>query len=594
MLKFVIDEIIDLKVDAISFEDGEKAKVRITLYTLLDGKKKELKTKDYEAEISNSKASYQFKTSDLCKELSVDVEKVKYIHAWMDADGEVDIDYDSELEIEIVKRKGTLRMGIFFDGTGNDPYNQEEYSNVKKLFDLYPNQIDGEGNVNINKESIFPSTMSAYIRGVGSDSKNGEKDGALSSGFALGMTDRMSGMLFYIQSAVEAYKLRKLEKLGVGYFPETLEFDIFGFSRGAATARHFVNILKQEGGFWSIKIDGKEVKYSIDNTKIITLNIFDTVGSSGIPGRNIDPGFTYHIDPSYIERKVHHFVANDEYRSNFDGQLSTNNNTDYPRNINDRKFEERVLFGAHSDIGGGYPNSIYHQVTNNELSKYYLDLMYKKCLYEDVPLGNKPTKDLDWKIDKKLEDLFTYFDDSYLNYPSLKIAHKKIREWQSNQEDKFISYFDKDSFSFKVERNIANRYKRQANFYGRILGNGNIDFKDPVKVEDISYAKDILDIFAGDKNKFIDFIKKSNEFHDKYVHISHGSGDIGMSPQDDGSILHRDYFIPQKENMQNLNDETINILSTPSYSPYGGNAGVALSRMNKSFAKLKAEKFEDY
>lgn len=46
--------------------------------------------------------------------------------------------------------------------------------------------------------------------------------------------------------------------------------------------------------------------------------------------------------------------------------------------------------------------------------------------------------------------------------------------------------------------------------------------------------------------------------------------------------------------MQNLNDETMKMLSTPTYSPYGGNTGVALSRMNKSFAKLKAEKFEDY
>ena len=594
MTKFVIDETIDLKVDAISFEDGEKAKVRITLYSLEDGKKKELKTKDYDVEITNSQASYQFKTSDLCKELGVNVEKVKYIHAWMDADGEVDIDYDSELEIEIVKRKGTLRMGIFFDGTGNDPYNQEEYSNVKKLFDLYPNQIDGEGNVNINKESIFPNTMSAYIRGVGSDSKDGENDGVLSSGFALGMTDRMIGMLFYIQSAVEAYRDKIFKDKAVNYFPEILEFDIFGFSRGAATARHFVNILKQEGDFWSIKIDEKEVKYSVENTKVITLNIFDTVGSAGIPGRNIDPGFTYHIDPSYIEQKVHHFVANDEYRSNFDGQLSTNNNTDYPRNINDRKFEEIVLFGAHSDIGGGYPNSIYHQVTNNELSKYYLEMMYKKCIEIGIPFEKIKEDDISLIANKKIKKEIEDINKFYSEYPSLKIAHKKLREWQANQEDKFAPYFDKDSFTFKVERNISNRYKRQANFYGRILGNGNIDFKDPVKVEDISYAKDILDIFAGDKNKFIDFIEKSNEFHDKYVHISHGSGDIGMGSQDDGSILHRDYFIPQKENMHNLNEETINMLSTPSYSPYGGNAGLALSRMNKSFAKLKAEKFEDY
>ena len=576
MNKIVIGENINITVDAISFNDGEKLAMKLTL---LDINNKELKVKDTSIEVKNSVASYQLEVNALAKELSVDnLEEIKYVKAWIDAngDGSVDVDYDEHLLIEVVKRKGTLRMGLFFDGTGNDQYIEEEFTNVKKLFDLYPNKIDGEGKVAISDESIFPNTMSAYIRGVGSDSRNEEYDGALSSGFALGMTDRMTGMLFYIQSAVEAYRDKVLKDKKVGYFPETLEFDIFGFSRGSATARHFVNILKQEGDFWSIKIDKKEVDYSVENTKVLTLNIFDTVGSSGIPGRNIDPGFTYHIDPSFIEQKVHHFVADDEYRKNFDGQLSTNNNTDYPININDRKFEEIVLFGAHSDIGGGYINSMYHQVTNNELSKYYLNMMYIKCKDEGVPLGDKPDKSFDWMYEDKLNEFLDDFNKYYNNYPTLKIAHKKLREWQARKRDKFTPYFDSVSMKFKYNHG-RNRYSRT--------------------IDEVSYSKDILNIFNNDRILFLDFIQKSNTFHDKYVHISHDDiisiDSIGMGSQRDGNILHRDYFIPQKENMQNLNEETMKMLSTPTYSPYG-NAGVALSRMNKNFAKLKAEKFEDY
>lgn len=132
----------------------------------------------------------------------------------------------------------------------------------------------------------------------------------------------------------------------------------FGFSRGAAEARVFVNWLSEFG--WAVpRPAGESTSGWLDlaNAGIRMtfpfLGIFDTVASVGVPGMySLFEGHsgwahkTLQIPP--LIQKCVHLVAAHEIRATF--PLDTVRvDEEYPGNC-----EETVFPGAHSDIGGGY------------------------------------------------------------------------------------------------------------------------------------------------------------------------------------------------------------------------------------------------
>ncbi|WP_407315527.1 T6SS phospholipase effector Tle1-like catalytic domain-containing protein [Pseudomonas sp. nanlin1] len=241
----------------------------------------------------------------------------------------------------------TLRIGVFFDGTGNNRHNadlratapscqQDSYANAKsniaKLFELYPRSAtDAHGTV-----------ASIYVEGVGT--LGGHPDTLLDKVTGTGNT----GMQAKVQHAVERAAAH-IEALGTGVRVSHLRFDLFGFSRGAAEARHFANELAlgpgsplamlsrhsdhlAEGFDWSF---GRCVS-------IAFIGLFDTVATrmdlyAATPGAEsqlklrLAPGIADHIA---------HFVARDEHRHHF--PLSPTTDADL------------LVPGAHADIGGGY------------------------------------------------------------------------------------------------------------------------------------------------------------------------------------------------------------------------------------------------
>ncbi len=463
--------------------------------------------------------------------------------------------YANDVKYIYNKDEFTLRMGIFFDGTGNDPTNKESLSNIRKLFIKYPNNYDVANNKsNITDKDNFPNIQSAYIRGVGSKNKSGVKDSFLGGGFGSGATERLEGILFYIQSMIEIYKEKK------GSLPESIELDIFGFSRGAAMARHFVNILKQDNGsFYNIKY-----KYEANNLKIRTLNLFDTVGSMGIAGNDIDIGFTYHIKSSYVSDAITHFIADDEYRYNFDGQFIGGNYIPYPIDKKIGKVSEYVLLGAHSDIGGGYKKE-EHQVENNDLSKVYLHKMYDICIEVGIPFLEKPKTNA-WKIPEDLNSYLDYFDAMYKDskHKNLKIAHKKLREQQTYENDKF---------------KIADEtYQYKEGIY-----------------------KSLNEIF-NDDTLCNEFIKKSNEFHDKYIHISYTSevikdDSVSLAQLSEVNLINsiadiKDYITMGSEEVGNKLQRTY---FTPKYVDMRKSTDNAnLIEINEKYTILSAIEFKDF
>lgn len=179
-----------------------------------------------------------------------------------------------------------IRVGVFFDGTGNNGDNSDaiyykhkeklpkdfpidttkipkykhkgfevksdssywnSYSNVKLLYDIYEERIQDD-----TSESYDPHyyiQLSVYVQGIGT-LKDFEDD---EYGTGLGEGDR--GVIKRVENACvqiseEIYKEFNNFKLihkNKPIYIETLQFDVFGFSRGAAAARHFCNeVLKEK------------------------------------------------------------------------------------------------------------------------------------------------------------------------------------------------------------------------------------------------------------------------------------------------------------------------------------------------------------
>ena len=147
-----------------------------------------------------------------------------------------------------------------------------------------------------------------------------------------------------------------------GSMPSSVTIDLFGFSRGAALARHFVNVilaglpdLSQKpvpvtdesllfGEMLTPPGEGNAaLRYpALPNVSIRFVGLFDTVGSMFIPGNDNELFYDLGL-PSGCAQNIVHLVAAQEWREYF--PLTR---------ILPGDGEEIVLVGAHADIGGGY------------------------------------------------------------------------------------------------------------------------------------------------------------------------------------------------------------------------------------------------
>ncbi len=479
---------------------------------------------------------------------------------------------------EQVCKSGELRLGVFFDGTGNDDKNPVEFSNVKKLFDVYPNNITTGELKPPNPDKNYPCIQSAYIRGVGTRS-----DSFTGGAMGTGGFDRIDGMMYLLEAAIENHKNDSKDN----FLPKHIVLDVFGFSRGAILARHFVNVIKQ--GFYQLR--GTFSDYEPNDFTVRTLNIFDSVSSFNtvyIPGQPRDPGWAYNVDKNMMVQQTIHFMADDEYRIHFDGQtVSSGQNLDYPKDIDSNLFKELVFMGAHSDIGGGY-RPRHHGRSSNDLGKLYLNEMYNLAKENAVPFLDKPKNRVDWTVPQPLFDLFNEIKIAYDIYPKLKVAHKKFRErmgylYDANDPkapawllpgklNANINANNKQMNALWAERNKIMK-KSRAKQTAELSKNGKA-YND-LRVADKS-CKAQLEEYTKLQHAFENpglpsarnvphqaayqaFIETAIEFHNTYVHQSHSAafqadydgqgkatgGDremMGMSAEVDDKALHRHWY----------------------------------------------------
>lgn len=323
------------------------------------------------------------------------------------------------------KKPIDFTFGIFLDGTLNNMYNTE----IRKLaegkdpknttglamskasaFDFYTKKLkkaDSSYENDLSNPAILfknylddeeTKLFKVYIEGIGTNSspsmpkatddnptpvrntKMGEKDykkddiaagPAFGQGTA-GIMDRVKKSIEDVVSVIKAQRLQK-DKECVG----TITFDVFGFSRGAAAARHFVHIVTHgpyvakngenlQYDLLPLKYFGKlmpqygilgqlltEAELMDDQTqvKVRFVGIYDTVPHHGLFQDNDiqDLGLNNVNRADYVV----HMVAADEHRLNFSlADISSVNIT--PPYTGKKGGIELIYPGVHSDVGGSY------------------------------------------------------------------------------------------------------------------------------------------------------------------------------------------------------------------------------------------------
>ena len=407
-----------------------------------------------------------------------------------------------------------LYIGMFFDGTGNNRFNSESlyytkvkgnndriksseiptqlsftltpekikekdiskinisnrdsywnpYSNIVKLYDLYKEKSEAKGKTHIIKQ---------YVEGIGTEKYKEDSIG----GSSMGRGD--TGIIAKVERGIKDLVKEKIATLPKDKKIYKIVFDVFGFSRGAAAARHFCNevkktayyvtrtkqdpydrkgriltkekdLVKHAGGILGAelkKIGLKPYEETYNNIEIRFLGLFDTVVSDLVVKENIGYKLTPFfngipiIAQEYLEdiktnisglgiKKVFQIRANDEWRANFAYTPTEDGYTLH-------------MLGAHSDIGGGYA----------ELDKYTSILGFF-----DATKGGE-------EIFKQQEKIRKYFIDN--NYcKENEIWFEKIYEHtsgfaiESSPTETTTIYKKKisDHYILKTSRYISNKY----------------------------------------------------------------------------------------------------------------------------------------
>ena len=422
-----------------------------------------------------------------------------------------------------------VKLNIFFDGTLNNKNNtqvrkdSENNTAQKNIFDEKSNKKDDSymndfSNVVRGYDAINPDAehqLKVYIEGIGTE--NNEKDDSFEGpGFGVGDRGIMAKVTKGCREAAKVvaskYKGKKID---------ILEVNVFGFSRGAAAARHFINVattsIYEEG---PSLIDGKiTVHYepydeesslflinkTPDNISFIKqygyfgaclikenlqikkiefnfAGLYDTVASYGVNhrGKNLIDSDAKQLNLDAVKKCKFtlQLASRDEYRENFS---LTNINSCGLNGL------QLTLPGVHSDVGGGYVDGAQEEV-----------FLYKKNYYDTA-------YSLEKTIVKNFQQIL--IDEGWFTANELTIVNAKP----------FNSYYiSPGTFYLKGKRKLSNQY---ANIPLKIM----IDFS---KERGVEYSEEALKEIGNISNQeeikkaytqLLSYVERCKEIREKYI-----------------------------------------------------------------------------
>lgn len=268
----------------------------------------------------------------------------------------------------------SFTINVFFDGTKNNLYNIEHRKKNPQMYkgketaSKYESYFNDHSNVSYLYQAREQKANIgwAYIEGIGTGAEqinhlDRENKDRARKGFPLKdreyYTDLQQGFAFgsgYTGIGTRVFqsfeKIQTMVKQSLGdRIPTILILNIFGFSRGAAAARHFLHRVKTEPQLfkgWNLKRERIIVNF---------VGLFDTVSSFSPEYTIPEPTSAFDNDVKELhlnfERgyasKVFHLTAADEYRQYF-------SLTNIDSAINNGFGMEVAISGAHADVGGSY------------------------------------------------------------------------------------------------------------------------------------------------------------------------------------------------------------------------------------------------
>lgn len=327
------------------------------------------------------------------------------------------------------KKPIDFTFGVFIDGTLNNMYNTElrqlaegknpanttglsmSQSEAAKLFSglkekdnsydndlsnpaiLFKNYLDDEDNkhfaiytdgMGTNTSPAMPEKTDANpnpVRNTNLSKDDYKKDDAMfGPAFGQGTAGIMDRVKKSIEDVVSIIKAQKLDK---DYCVGTITFDVFGFSRGAASARHFVHVvthgpyvaemgliyavedlqnnslpfkyknklMPQFGVLGQLLTEAGLMDEALTKVDVRFVGIYDTVPHHGFVQHNDAKDLG--LDNVNRANYVVHMVAADEHRANF-SLVDISTVAKVPADSKKKGGIELSFPGVHCDVGGAY------------------------------------------------------------------------------------------------------------------------------------------------------------------------------------------------------------------------------------------------
>jgi len=289
-----------------------------------------------------------------------------------------------------------VHLSVFFDGTGNNKDADEpdkKWSNVARMWraavmrtnrrtdGIYPiyvsgvgTRFNGEATGWMDRSDIWvEDTLFGMAGGHGGDRRlafAADNVNARLRDRLLSNAARLGGELAAYSSQGKSKSFAEVNKaLGKHRLVKIINLSVFGFSRGAALARAFVNRVVE-----LCERRGDALYYEGYPLRVSFLGLFDTVASFGLPASNTRlPWDERELRvPQDVERCVH-YVAAHELRFAFPVDLIR------LEGRVDGRWVERCYPGVHSDVGGGY-HPINQGISNNAARIPMRDMMRESVL----------------------------------------------------------------------------------------------------------------------------------------------------------------------------------------------------------------------